>query len=78
MVNVGTTKIQKNNQTTIPSKIRKDLNVTGDTLVNWNLNMDKTVTVIFENKKPSIHDLAGIGRSEELTNAVELKRTLYK
>lgn len=29
-------------------------------------------------KKPSFDDLAGIGHSEEKTNAVKLKKELYK
>ena len=51
MVNVGTTKIYKNNQTTIPSKIRKELNISEDSLINWNLNPDKTITITVKSKK---------------------------
>lgn len=78
MVNVGITKIYQNNQTTIPSKIRKELNISEDTLVNWDLSSDNVVTVTFETKKPTIFDLAGIGSSKEKTNAVKLKRGLYE
>lgn len=78
MVNVGTTKIYKNNQTTIPSKIRKLFNVSEDTEVDWDLNSDNVITISFKTKKTSIRDLAGLGKSKEITNAVELKRGLYK
>ena len=63
MVNVGTTRIYKNNQTTIPSKIRKLFDVSEDTVMDWDLNSD---------------NVAGLGKSKETTNAVELKRSLYK
>ncbi|WP_295621990.1 AbrB/MazE/SpoVT family DNA-binding domain-containing protein [uncultured Methanobrevibacter sp.] len=78
MVNVGTTKIYKNNQTTIPSKIRKEFNITEDTIIDWELNSDKTITLTFKSKKSSIMDLVALGKSKERTNAVELKRGLYK
>ena len=77
MVNVGTTKIYKNNQTTIPSKIRKELNISEDSLINWNLNPDKTITITVKSKKPSVEDLIGLGSSKDKTNAVDLKRGLY-
>ena len=78
MVNIGTTKIYKNNQTTVPSKIRKLFNVSEDTEVDWDLNSDNVITISFKTKKTSIRDLAGLGKSKEITNAVELKRGLYK
>ena len=78
MVNVGTTKIYKNNQTTIPSKIRKLFDVSEDTEVDWDLNSDNVITITFKTKKTSIRDLVGLGKSKEITNAVELKRGLYK
>ena len=77
MVNVGTTKIYKNNQTTIPSKIRKELNISEDSLINWNLNPDKTITITVKSKKPFVEDLIGLGSSKDKTNAVDLKRGLY-
>lgn len=78
MVNVGITKVYKNNQTTIPSKVRKELNVSKDSFVKWDLNPDKTITLSIENKKHSVKDLIGLGSSKDITNAVELKRSLYK
>lgn len=77
MVTIRNTKIYKNNQITIPSKIRKELNINEESSVNWILNDDKTITLKIENKKKSVKDLVGLGSSEELTNAVDLKRRLY-
>ena len=46
--------------------------------MDWDLNSDNVITITFKSKKSSIHDLAGLGKSKETTNAVELKRSLYK
>lgn len=78
MVSVGTTKIYQNKQTIIPSKVRKELEINENTIIDWSINPDKTVTLTFKNKKATIGDLAGLGRSKEKTNAVDLKRSLYK
>lgn len=77
MVNMGTTKIYKNNQTTIPSKIRKILNISKDSIIDWDLNPDNSITLTIKNKENTIDDLIGLGSSKERTNAVELKRGLY-
>lgn len=77
MVNAITTKIYKNNQITIPSIIRKELDISEEAVINWVLNPDKTITLKIENKKPSVKDLIGLGSSKEVTNAVDLKRGLY-
>lgn len=77
MVTIITTKIYKNNQIIIPSKIRKELNISDNSCVNWILNNDKTITLKIENKKPSVKDLIGLGSSDNVTNAVDLKRGLY-
>ena len=62
----------------IPSKIRKLFDVSEDTVMDWDLNSDNVITITFKSKKSSIHDLVGLGKSKETTNAVELKRGLYK
>lgn len=77
MVYIGATKVYKNNQTTIPSKVRKELNISENSIINWNLNPDKSITISVKSEKPTIKDLVGIGSSKEVTNAVELKRGLY-
>lgn len=45
MVTIRNTKVYKNNQITIPSKIRKELNINEESSVNWILNDDKTITL---------------------------------
>lgn len=77
MVNMGITKVYKNNQTTIPSKVRKKLNISEDSVINWNLNSDNIITISVKSEKPSVKDLVGLGSSKEVTNAVDLKRGLY-
>lgn len=80
MINIGITKIYPNNQTVIPAIIRKEFNITKDTLVEWNVNSDNMVILTFKSKKPKISDLAGLGKgnNNEKTNAVDLKRGLYQ
>ena len=80
MINVGITKIYPNNQTVIPSTIRNRFKITKDTLVEWNINGDDMVILTFKSEKPKISDLAalGKGKSNEKTNAVNLKRSLYE
>ena len=51
MVNVGVTKVYKNNQTTIPSKVRKELNISENSIISWDLNPDKTITISVKSEK---------------------------
>ena len=78
MENESATKIYKNNQTTAPSKIRKFFNVSEDSKMDGDLNSDNVITITFKTKKTSIMDLVGLGKSKEITNAVIMKRALYK
>ena len=71
MVTARVTKVYKNNQ--IPSKV----NLNTNSRITWELNENGTVTLNFKTKEVSIEDLAGLGKSKEVTNAVELKRELY-
>lgn len=80
MINMGTTKVYPNNQTVIPSKIRSKFNINCDTIVEWNMEGDNMVILTFKSEKYKISDLAalGKGKNDEKTNAVDLKRSLYK
>ncbi|WP_407378607.1 hypothetical protein [Methanobrevibacter sp.] len=78
MINVANTKICANNQTTIPSVIRKKFNITKDTIVGWDIDSDGRVILTFKEEMPKIHDLAALGKGNERTNALDLKRTLYQ
>ena len=72
------TKIYKGYQTVIPSKIRKELNIKENEIVEWKTDKKtRTVTLSFR-KKESILDLAGIIEMDEDTNAVELKHKVQR
>lgn len=77
MIVMGTTKMYKNGQTAIPSVIRKEFNINENTIIEWGKDNEGNFQVKLR-KKPSFDDLAGIGHSEEKTNAVKLKKELYK
>jgi len=78
MVNiVATSKIQSNYQTTIPKEIRKNYDIDDDTVVEWSINNNGNPEINFR-KKRNFKDLVGAFKSDERTNAVELKRSLYK
>ena len=78
MINVANTKIYANNQTVIPSIIRKEFNITKDTIVGWNIDSDGKVILTFKEEMPKISDLVALGKGNKKTNAVDLKRTLYQ
>ena len=77
MLILATSKIQSNYQTTIPKEIRKNYDISNDTIVEWAIN-DKGNPEINFRKKISFKDLGGAFKTEEKTNAVELKRSLYE
>ena len=72
MTIMASTKIYKNFQTSIPSEIRKQFNITHDTIVEWGINDNGEPTVNFRNKV-TIDDIIGLVECEP-TNSVELKR----
>ncbi len=78
MINIATTKLYKNNQTAIPSEIRKEFNLKPDVLIDWNKDEKGVIYIEFREKELTFDDLAGIGSSKHKTNSVELKRKLYK
>ena len=77
MLILDTSKIQSNYQTTIPKEIRKNYDIDDDTVVEWAINDNGNPEINFR-KKRSFKDLVGAFKSDERTNAVELKRSLYK
>lgn len=72
-----TTKVDKNNQTTIPHKIMKELDIEVDDIIEWVLDDDKILTLNFR-KKVKFEDMRGSINIDEKTNAVELEKELYK
>lgn len=71
------TKIYKNNQTSIPSKIRKECNVEVDDVVEWTLDDNGVITLNFR-KKVTFKEMRGSINIGKKTNAVELEKELYK
>ena len=77
MLILATSKIQSNYQTTIPKEIRKNYDIDNDTVVEWSINDNGNPEINFR-KKRNFKDLVGAFKSDERTNAVELKRSLYE
>lgn len=77
MLILATSKIQNNYQTTIPKEIRKNYDIDDDTVVEWGINNNGNPEINFR-KKRNFKDLVGAFKSDERTNAVELKRSLYE
>lgn len=75
MLILATSKIQSNYQTTIPKEIRKNYDINDDTVVEWAINNNGNPEINFR-KKRNFKDLVGAFKSDERTNAVELKRSL--
>ncbi len=73
-----TTKFYKGYQTVVPSKIRKELNISPNEIIEWRLNKEKRTVELSFVKKDSIMDLAGIIELDEETNAVDLKHKSQK
>lgn len=77
MLILATSKIQSNYQTTIPKEIRKNYDIDNDTIVEWAINEKGNPEINFR-KKRSFKNLGGAFKSDEKTNAIELKGSLYK
>ena len=75
MLILATSKIQSNYQTTIPKEIRKNYDIDDDTVVEWAINNNGNPEINFR-KKRNFKDLVGAFKSDERTNAVEVKRSL--
>ena len=77
MLILATSKIQSNYQTTIPKEIRKNYDIDHDTVVEWAINEKGNPEINFR-KKRNFKNLGGAFKSDERTNAVKLKRSLYE
>ncbi len=66
------TKISKGFQTVVPSEIRKEYNVGPGDVIEW-ISTKEGVKIRFR-KKLSLLDIAGVGKTRDETNAVELKK----
>ena len=61
----------------VPKEIRKNYDIDNDTVVEWAINENGNPEINFR-KKRNFKDLVGAFKSDEKTNAVELKRSLYE
>ncbi|WP_084790382.1 hypothetical protein [Methanosphaera sp. WGK6] len=59
-------------------KIRKEFNITEDSYIEWGKNESGELQVKIKDKKPTFENLIGLGKSMNKTNAVKLKKELYK
>ena len=71
------TKIYKWFQITIPSEIRKKLNLELDDIVEWYFDERGKVNIEFR-KKSNFEDIIGIGESIYKTDAVKMKKKVSK
>ena len=61
----------------LPKEIRKNYDIDNDTVVEWAINDNGNPEINFR-KKRNFKNLGGAFKSDERTNAVELKRSLYE
>ena len=68
-----TTKVYTNNQTAIPSEIRKKFNILPDDIVEWIEDENGEIKVNFR-KKSSLTDIVGIVTSKKPIDSVKLQK----
>ena len=68
-----TTNFYKNWQTVVPKAIRKELDLSKDTVMDWKVTGKNSAEVIFR-KKRTLADIDGIVTTNKPTNAVQLKK----
>ena len=72
-----TTKVYNNNQTSIPSQIRKKFNVKADDIVEWIEKENGEVNIRFR-KKSQLNDIVGIVSTKKPFNSVEIQKKIDK
>lgn len=71
------TKVYEGNQTTIPAEFRKRHNIKPNDIVEWKEDRNGNIYVNFR-KKVNVEDVMGIIKLNKRTDAVQLKKKLYK
>ena len=74
---LATSKIYENYQTDIPEEIIKRCNIDKDYVIEWDLTDDGKPQISFR-KKIDINDVTGFIKTEEKTDSVKLKKSLYQ
>lgn len=75
-MNIATTKIYKNFQTSIPKEMREAFDIDEKTIVEWGINEKGEPEVNFRNKV-NLEDIIGMVKIEEVTDSVKLKKEIY-
>ncbi len=70
-----TTKVYDNNQTAIPSEIRKKFNVQANDIVEWFVNEDGEINIFFR-KKSRLNDIVGIVSSKKPIDSVKIQKRI--
>jgi len=74
---IAKTSIYPKYQTTIPKEIRKKLELKENQIIEWDINKNGNVELTFR-EKHSFKDMAGIFKTKEKTDAVEIKKKVKK
>lgn len=72
-----TTKVYNNNQTSIPSKLRKRFNVEVNDIVEWIEDENDEIKVNFR-KRSKLYDIVGITSSKKSSDDVKLQKKIDK
>jgi len=70
-----TTKVYDNNQTAIPSEIRKMFKVQANDIVEWIVNEDGEININFR-KRSRLDDIVGIVSSKKPINSVKIQKRI--
>ena len=68
-----TTNIYKGFQTAIPAEIRDKLNVKDTDTIHWDIDEKNEKVIITFKAKPTLHELSGMGKTDKVTDAIDLK-----
>ena len=72
-----TTKIYENNQTVIPSEIRKKFKVEPEDIIEWTINEDGKTELEFR-KKSTLKDIIGKAKAKKPIDSVELQKKIER
>jgi AbrB family looped-hinge helix DNA binding protein len=70
-----TTKVYDNNQTAIPSEIRKMFKVQANDIVEWIVNENGEININFR-KRSKLDDIVGIVSSKKPINSVKIQKRI--
>lgn len=71
------TKIYENNQTVVPSEVRKRFNLKPDDIIEWIITEDGRTELEFR-KKSTLEDILGKAIAKEPINSVKLQKRIER